>query len=749
MYILDYLVNLVGQAQDPRQMLELAVRAIAIDLGARSSRLFLCKQGGQLVLGQTFNVHAGAAEADAAERLAREAMESVLLSSADTSAGRFRAAPLISRGRRLGVLVIERSLREPPFAEQELSCFSAVASRVVDLLESASLLEVLSGAAQALVADEAESWTRVTGEEVLGGVSAAPGVAFGVISFRHAFPRALVHREPRAADAAKERERLRDALQRTENDLLRTQSSAASELGEEQSLIFGAHLLLLRDPLLLGKVEQGILSGQSAAAATDDAFTEVAERLRHVSDPYLQERIEDVEDLRSRVLGHLLDLKDVAALPGHVVVSPRMSPSLVMELKALGAIGVASEHGGSTSHGALLARALGVPAVAGVAGLLSRVLADDVLIIDGDEGRVILRPEPETLAAYTSRASSERRRRVEFSEYRDRPSRTADGIAFQLAANVSLGVELDAAVANGAQGVGLYRTEFAFIARDGVPSRDEQARIYAKAYAAFPDLPITFRILDLAGDKFVPLGALSVSRSAFHGYRSIRVLFDYPHILRDQVQAFALAAKGRPLRILVPMVSSLEELRRIKQLALSALAQLPSQGKGTSPSFGAMIEVPAAVELVEDLASEADFFSVGTNDLIQYLLVVDREDARLSSPHHAFHPALWRTLHRLTIAAHAAGKEMSVCGEMAGRPEAALGLVALGIDTLSLTPRAIPELKQKLSRVNLWPLRNGLEELLRNRTTAEFEQALRSYLLDNSAADSRADASPSSLAIAP
>jgi phosphoenolpyruvate-protein phosphotransferase len=731
MFILDYLVQLVSQALAPRQMLELATRAIAIDLGARSCRLFLQKNGGQLVLGESFGARLELGDADEGARVARDAVTDMMLASTDTATTRCLGVPLVSRAHRLGALVVERPVSDPPFAEQERSRFSAIASHVVDLLESTNLIEVIQGSAVEPTRSPSSS-PAPSGQEILEGTAASPGIATGVVRFRHAFPSALARHDLRRGDAAAERERLRDALQKTENDLLRMQASAASELGEEQALIFGAHLLLLRDPMLMKGIEQRIAHGQAAAMATDDAFSEIAKRLREIADPYLQERSEDVEDLRIRVLGHLIEIATPASQPGHVVVSPLLSPSIVMELKALGASGAVCEYGGPSSHGALLARALGVPAVAGVSGLLASVLSDDVLIVDGDEGRVVVRPTPETLRDYDARAAAQSLRRAEFSRYRNLPSQTADGIPFKLAANVALGVDLDVALTNGAEGVGLYRTEFAFIAREGVPSRDEQVRVYEKAYAAFPDQPISFRILDLAGDKFMAWSGPRVARSAFHGYRSIRVLFDYPHILRDQVQAFALAAGKRPLRILVPMVSSLEELQRVKQLTLAALAQLPSDAGRSPPSFGAMIEVPAAVEIAEELAREVDFFSIGTNDLIQYILVVDREDPRLSSSHHAFHPALWRMLRRVIDVAHAAEKEVSVCGEMAARPEVAIALVALGIDTLSLTPRAIPELKKALSQVKLAPLRSGVEDLLGSHTTAELEQSLRSYLADNS-----------------
>lgn len=306
---------------------------------------------------------------------------------------------------------------------------------------------------------------------------------------------------------------------------------------------------------------------------------------------------------------------------------------------------------------------------------------------------------------------------------------TADGVRFTLQANVALGVDLAIAKENGAEGVGLYRTEFPFIVREGLPTVDEQVRIYSKAYDAFPNGPISFRLLDVAGDKFVPTRELGVTRSAFHGYRSLRVLFDYPHILRDQVQAFALAAGTRPLRILVPMVTSLEDMRLVRQLVASSLAQHPVTAALQSPSLGAMIEVPAAVEIVDDLAAEVDFFSIGTNDLLQYALVVDREDPRLSSPRDAYHPAILRMIRRVVRAGHAAGKEVGVCGEIAARPELAIALMALGVDALSVTPRAIPELKQKFAGIPLKPLSASIDRLLRASVAEDIERELRQYVL--------------------
>jgi len=297
----------------------------------------------------------------------------------------------------MGALVVERSKPAALFSDEDVARLSAIAPEVVELAEGASLIDVIEDG----VEDRSEVAEVSDGELVIEATAASPGIAIGIVAFRHGFPRALV----RGVDSRGERAELessRDAFQKTRNDLLRMQSAAASELGEDQALVFGAHLLLLHDPSLLALIEQRIKSGHSAVAAVDDAFEEIGQRLRKVADPYIQEKIEDVEDLRSRVLGHLLEPEGKASLQAHIVVSPRTSPSVIMELKAQGALGVASEIGGTTSHGALLARALGVPAITGVADLMLRARSGDLLIIDGGDGRAILRPAPATIAVRRS-----------------------------------------------------------------------------------------------------------------------------------------------------------------------------------------------------------------------------------------------------------------------------------------------------------------------------------------------------------
>ena len=701
------------------------------DQRSEACGIFVRNHSGRLALRVSF----GGALDERVREFAEQVVDSVLAGAlpdpGDGSAHMLIAAPLLLHARPIGALVVERA-SSVPYSALEIRRLSAVASEIVGIIESARLIEAVEGTSLSDRAPPAPSAQTSSGEHRCRASGGSPGIAIGAIAFRQAFPRGLLLPEaPVAAVPDVERQRVQDALQRARNDLSRLQSMTAGEIGEEQALVFGSHLLLLADPALWERVEQGIAGGASAPAAVDRAFEEIAKRLAQVRDPYLRERVEDVEDLCSRILGHLIGARQAWAPDPQLIVCRRMTASLVVELKVRGAFGIASELGGATSHGLMLARALGIPAVTGVSGITRHARSGETLIIDGEQELAVLRPSTDTLAEYSLLRQSRDRARSEYLVFRDRPAATADGVRFPLRANIALGVDLELAREHGAEGVGLYRTEFPFMVREGLPTVDEQVRIYEKAYDAFPDGPIAFRLLDVGGDKFVPSHELGGSSQVFHGYRSIRVLFDYPHVLRDQVQAFALAAGQRTLSILIPMVSSIEELRRVKELVSASLAQHPETAQLPPPRFGAMVEVPAAVELCAELANEVDFLSIGTNDLIQYSLVVDREDPRMSTRQHAFHPAILRMVRRVVVAARAAGKEVSVCGEMAARPELAIALLALGVDALSVAPAAIPELKQKLAQWPLQPVRAAISGILAAATAAELEQALRACLTEH------------------
>jgi phosphotransferase system enzyme I (PtsP) len=624
--------------------------------------------------------------------------------------------PLTLRNRAIGVLSVQ-SVHPRHYSARETEELAVGAALLGELVAVAQLVDSLDSRQLARLPARPPAGgcqARMdAGEATLRGNDASPGIAIGAAVLRCLAAALPAELTTASLGADLELERVRDAFSKTRNDVLQVQKATAYELDDEQAFIFSAHLLLLGDPVLHERIQQALATGRTAPQAVNDALMEFIVQLQGVADPYVQERVEDIHDLRSRVLSHLRGSPRTAAIERQIVVSRRISPSLVVELKTRGALALVTETGGTASHGAILARSLGIPTVTGVTGACSAIRAGDQLIVDATQGIVIASPGEATRARYEAALRRSEQKRTEFARYRDRPAQTADHARVILQANVGFPADLATARHNGAEGIGLYRTELSFIAGARFLTIDEQVRLYKKAYEALPGLPINFRLLDLGADKFIPGQMQEVSRSAFHGQRGIRLLFDYPHVLRDQVQAFALAAADRPLRILIPMVSSLEELRRTAGLVREAIAAIPAeQSAQRAPELGVMIETPGAVELAGHLAAAADFLCIGTNDLIQYTLVIDREDPRLASRTDCYHPAISRMIRRTVVAAQAAGKRVTVCGEMAARSGPALLLLALGVDGLSIPADAIPQMKKMLADNTVGNLRDQLEQIL-------------------------------------
>jgi phosphotransferase system enzyme I (PtsP) len=734
MNISQHLAKTVERTHSLAQILDAAVTVVTRQMRCGACSAFLLDPGErQPVLWAGFREAPADSDAfapEVAQELASQAVSRMASEAREEPGRSLLAMPMVLRGRAVGAIVLE-SAGGHVFSAEEVDTLESAAAQLVGIVVNARLIEGLDrGENPALLLLGAGPLRpeRARGEMVVQGTAACPGVGIGAAAFRGVHDLSPDVRGIPSRGVEVEKARLRDALVKTRNDITKLQSAAAHDIDEEHALIFSSHLLLMNDPALLDRMDRALASGVSAPAAINDALKELEDLLGAVPDAYLQERVDDIDDLRGRLLNHVLDAGGRAKHGGRILVTKRIPPSLVVELKAERAQGIVTEVGGATSHGALLARALGIPAVTGVADLLDKVQIGDEVIVDGEAGKVILRPDPETLAAYREVVQRAARLRTQHAKYRHRPLETADGVRVGMLANIAVASDLATARDNGAEGVGLYRTEFPFIVREQFPTREEQVRIYRKAYDAFPEGPINFRVLDLGGDKFLPGCSLGMQRGAFHGYRGIRVLFDYPHILQDQVQAFAIAAAGRPLSILIPMVTSMEELRRIRELIAEALGALPGGEVRRAPSLGAMIEAPAAVEIAPDLAKEVDYLSIGTNDLVQYALVVDREDSRMSSPRDAYHPSILRMVRRTVLAAHAAGKPVSVCGEMAARSDLAAALVALGVDALSVVPRVIPELKQAFAGIEMRSLAEAMDGVLACSDARTLEAALSEHL---------------------
>ena len=634
----------------------------------------------------------------------------------------FLGVPFALRNRPVGAIVVQTRDRRV-YTEDEQIALTTIAAQLVGVVENARLIYSVEGSKDV---GAFEFWRPAprpdeADVELLGGASSR-GIAIGEAVLRgnlgaleHSFPEEFHGAESEVA-------RIEAAITKTQDELLQIQSAAEEEADEEHALIFSSHLLLLNDQVLRERIHDQIRQELSAERAAHNALQRFIDKLEGLADPYIRDRVEDIWDLRNRLLSNLQPQSEDATLREKIVIAPGIAPSLVVELKTQGARGIVTERGGPTSHGALLARSMGIPAVTGVRGITARVQSGDRLILDGSTGRLYLRPSPPLLHRFEEQLHISEASRVSSLPYCHLPGRSRDGVGIPLQANIGVSADLAAAKENGAEGIGLYRTEFPFMIREDFPTRDEQVRIYRRAYEFFPEQSIRFRLLDLGGDKILPYAGIEADTDPFGGYRSLRVLLDNPSIVRDQVQALVLAASSRSLELLLPMVSSLRELQEMVALIRESISGLKSDV--TPPRIGAMIEVPAAVEIAPELARSVDFFSIGSNDLIQYTLAANRDSAGAARHSSPYHPAVLRMIARVIEAGHAADITVALCGVVATEAKFALALLGLGIDSLSLEPGTIPELKTLMARANAKELRVRIPQMIQLNDADDIEQAL-------------------------
>ena len=529
----------------------------------------------------------------------------------------------------------------------------------------------------------------------LTGIAAAPGVARGP-----AYPlmrgMAIVTCE-KVADPEAEIRRLEGALAATRVEIAQLRDDVARKLNESEASIFDAHLLVLEDVALIDDVSKEV---RSSGFNVEFCFQEVAQRyieiFEKMDDDFLRERASDIRDVTGRVLDQLLGTQPERvgqAAQAHVVAARDLTPSDTAGLHDGGVLAFVTEEGGRTSHSAIMARSLDVPAVVGVKGLMEAVREDDVILVDGESGLVILNPTPATIDGYRDKEQAIRQRRDRVRSEVSFPDLTADGAAFSLLANIGDPAEMEDALAYCARGIGLYRTENLYLRLDGWPDEAVQFEEYAEAVRLAKGRPVTFRTLDIGGDK--RLGDLADEANPFMGYRAVRMCLERPDVFRPQLRALVRAAALGPVQVMFPMISGVEELRRAKAVFRDVEAELAREGVRPVEAIrlGAMIEIPSAVLVADSLAAEADFFSVGTNDLVQYLLAVDRGNQRVASLYDPCHPAVVRTLVAIFAAAQKAGIPAAVCGELGGDPLWAPLLIGLGVHELSMSPAALPEVR--------------------------------------------------------
>ncbi len=573
-------------------------------------------------------------------------------------------------------------------------------------------------------------------DRVLRGVGVSPGVAFApALIVRWSFPE-IPERTISPAEFDAEVARLHQAVQAVVEQLAALRQRTHQRAGPEAAGIFDAQIMMVQDADFLASVESMIRKNLlSAESAYEFKALDLRNTWQNARQSFLRDRIADLNSIQLRMLLHLLGRSTDDAWVGEikepvVLVAHELSPGLTVQLDRDHVAGLISEEGTRTSHSAILAHSLGIPAVMGVPGALDRIANGTSVLLDGQTGQILLDPTPDEMEA--ARLQSVRRHRLELQleGIAGEPATTPDGTSIILQGNLDLPEEVEVAVRHGAQGVGLLRTEFLVTGRTALPTEDEQVEYYRRIGAAFPGHPVVIRTYDLGGDKFPAAFVAPHEPNPFLGWRSIRVCLDQPEIFRPQLRAILRAAVDRTLWIMLPMIISLEEVTETKALIAEEAAALNAAGirAAADVPVGVMIETPAAVVLADDLARVAAFLSVGSNDLTQYTLAVDRSNARLANRFAPLHPAVVRQLAQVREATARAGIPASVCGEMASDPVAVLLLLGLGFDRLSTAPPAIPLVKWVVRNLPIEAAREAAALAVRATTTDEVHEVLREAL---------------------
>jgi phosphotransferase system enzyme I (PtsI) len=533
----------------------------------------------------------------------------------------------------------------------------------------------------------------------LKGIAASPGI---VIGKAYVFQDILLMVERRSleeAHAEEEVSRLKQAIRRVVDELMEDNSQMSLKIGKKEAEIFHTHLAILQDPYFIAQILKDIReNGVNAESAVMRQVDEFGEAFRKMDDPYLRDRGADLRDIGRRVIQKLMlpqqppwDFKEPV-----ILVSSELTPSDTVRLDREKVLAFATESGGKDSHAAILARSLGIPAVLGIEGLLSKVNKGDTLIVDGDTGIVLIRPPVELIQNYQDLQKKRELYQTDLYKLVSLPSNTLDGREIRLWANIGGLTDLEYSLRFGAYGIGLFRTELPFLVWRKFLSEDEQFFLYQKVVTLAAGKEVTIRTLDFGGDKFFEGGKSQNEKNPFLGYRSIRVFLKEKNLFKQQLRAILRASACGPVKVLFPMISSAEEIRQIRDLFELTKRELRKEGipfdKGIP--FGIMIEIPSAAILADQLAKEIDFFSIGTNDLVQYTLAVDRNNDLVNHIYRPLNPAVLRLIQKVVQVANETGKQVTLCGEMAGTPAYIPLLVGIGLTDLSMNPSSLLEAKK-------------------------------------------------------
>ncbi len=652
----------------------------------------------------------------------------------------FLGLPLFDRQTPIGVVAIQtRDSRE--FSQEEISALSTIAFQVSAIVINARLLDSirkkeeessrfareLASARQSLE-EQKDAAKPLNADAALRGNVAYPGVVSGSIhlldeSFGFAD---LAEEEGRGVE--EEQTRLDTALNEVRIQTLFLEKQVSERLGEDDAAIFHTHLMILEDRSFHERINREIEQGLSAPHALKRVVGEYLAAFERMDDPYLRERAADMEDIGKRLLAQLLGReRHVLQLnsPG-ILVARELLPSEMASLDHSKLLGIVTEAAEKNSHAVIMAKSLGIPALVGVRGLVKAAHSAELLILDANSGCLYLDPPQHIVEEYRRLEVDLGRELHRLDEFRDLPGLTRDGETITLRANIGLLSDIEIACRNGADGVGLYRTEFPYMARTSFPDRKDQYQLYRKVIEGFDGHPVTIRTLDIGGDKVLPYFTPPREDNPFMGWRSVRFSLDHRDIFRTQIEAILQAGLHGPVKMLFPMISTLEEVRACREVVAEACANLAQEGIYATESIpvGIMIEVPAAVQMIEHLAREVDFFALGTNDLIQYMLAADRNNPLVRKYYDPLHPAVLQTLHRVAQVARKQQKGLCLCGEMASDPINLMVLVGMGVREFSMPAPFIPRTKAFLRTLPLETATKAAKAVLKMTDHAR----IRSYL---------------------
>ena len=565
----------------------------------------------------------------------------------------------------------------------------------------------------------------------LKGIAASQGISFAK-AYVFVEPDLTV-KEVKIEDVAAEIKRFEDAIEASKKELTIIKENALASLGADKAAVFEAHLLILDDPEFMGTVktdiESKVINAEYAFKETSDMFISMFEAM---DNEYMKERAADIRDVSKRILAHLLgvDLPNPSLIDEEVIViAEDLTPSDTAQLNKKYVKGFATNIGGRTSHSAIMARSLEIPAVVGTSSITEDVKNGDILILDGLDGVVLVNPDEATTAEYKEKHAKFEAQKAEWAKLVTEKSVTKDGHEVILAANIGTPADLEGVKNNGGEAVGLYRTEFLYMGRDQLPTEDEQFEAYKAVLEGMGDKPVVVRTLDIGGDKELPYLDLPKEMNPFLGFRAIRLCLEEKDLFRTQLRALLRASVYGKLCVMFPMIATVQEFRAAKALFLEEKEKLVAEGVAVSNDIelGIMVEIPSTAVIADIFAKEVEFFSIGTNDLIQYTMAADRMSEKVSYLYQPYNPAILRLVKNVIEASHKEGKWTGMCGEMAGDSLAIPLLLGMGLDEFSMSATSILQARSQIKNLTLDEMKELVEKAVMCATTEEVLALIEEY----------------------